>query len=368
MKVVLLALFAFFAFANATTRWHQLPGYTFAKYVKEFGKTYSSNEEYVKRQAIFEARLEKIKKHNEDTTKTWKEGVNHLTDRTEKEFSVLLGGKKGLLYASSAKRQAANEEYEKKNIQMKPLPTDIDWRTKGVITAVKDQGNCGSCWSFGTAETIESYWALATGMLTDLSEQQILDCTPNPNDCGGTGGCGGGVPEIAYAQLMATGMATEWTYPYQSWGGQNFKCGTAGSMVRLSNYTVLPSNQLKPVLDHVANVGPLAVNVDASSWGDYESGVFNGCNQVNPDIDHVVQLVGYGTDPQYGQYWLVRNSWTPAWGETGYIRLLINSTPTCGTDLHPQDGTGCNGGPTTVTVCGTCAILYDTSFPVITTE
>jgi len=105
--------------------------------------------------------------------------------------------------------------------------------------------------------------------------------------------------------------------------------------------------------------------VDASAWGEYETGVFDGCNATNPDIDHVVQLVGYGTDDVYGDYWLVRNSWSPKWGELGYIRIARSSNVTCGVDLRPQDGTGCNGGPSTVSVCGECAILYDVSYPVI---
>jgi len=109
--------------------------------------------------------------------------------------------------------------------------------------------------------------------------------------------------------------------------------------------------------------GPLAVNVDANTWSDYESGIFNGCDQVNPDINHVVQLVGYGNDPSFGDYWLVRNSWTPVWGEQGYIRLARSSSPVCGVDLYPQDGTGCINGPANVTVCGTCGILYDVSLP-----
>eukprot|EP01116_Phalansterium_solitarium_P002651 TRINITY_DN127_c0_g1_i1.p3 TRINITY_DN127_c0_g1~~TRINITY_DN127_c0_g1_i1.p3 ORF type:complete len:140 (-),score=54.97 TRINITY_DN127_c0_g1_i1:252-671(-) len=136
-------------------------------------------------------------------------------------------------------------------------------------------------------------------------------------------------------------------------------------MANVTGFTVLPSNEFDAVFTAIAEVGPLAVNVDASSWSSYESGVYNGCNQTNPDIDHVVQLVGYGTDPQLGDYWLVRNSWSPAWGESGYIRLARNSSPQCGVDLNPQDGTGCNNGPPTVTVCGTCAILYDVSYPTI---
>jgi len=107
-------------------------------------------------------------------------------------------------------------------------------------------------------------------------------------------------------------------------------------------YVGLPSNQYEPIINAVVN-GPLAISVDASSWGDYETGVYNGCNNTNPDIDHAVQLVGYGTDDVLGDYWLIRNSWSPAWGESGYIRIGRSSNVTCGTDLNPSDGTACAG-------------------------
>jgi len=292
-----------------------------------------------------------------------KKGVNQFTDRTTEEFEKVLGSRKDILYASKGADVSTKPTPIPQSLISK-LPVSVDWRQQGIISAVKDQGQCGSCWTFGTAETVESYWALATGQLTDLSEQQILDCTPNPNDCGGTGGCGGGTPELAYAQIMQTGgLSTEWTYPYKSYFGSNFQCGNVDEFARVQNFTVLPSNQYAPVMQALATVGPLAINVDASSWGDYESGVFNGCNQTHPDIDHVVQLVGYGTDATLGAYWIVRNSWNPMWGEDGYIRLFRQTgTQVCGVDLQPQDGTGCNGGPSTVVVCGTCAILYDVSY------
>jgi len=217
---------------------------------------------------------------------------------------------------------------------------------------------------------VESYWALATGQLTDLSEQQILDCTQNPNHCGGTGGCGGGTEELAYQWIMKTGgLASEWVYPYISYFGKDFGCSSNSSdfvsFAKISNYTVLPSNSYDPIFQHVATIGPLAVSVDASTWFAYESGVYNGCNQTHPELDHVVQLVGYGTDPKLGDYWLVRNSWSPTWGEKGYIRLYRTSEERCGIDLTPQDGNGCDNGPSQVKVCGTCGIWYDTSFPVV---
>jgi cathepsin L len=108
----------------------------------------------------------------------------------------------------------------------------------------------------------------------------------------------------------------------------------------------------------------VAISVDASAWSPYSSGVFDGCNQAQPDIDHAVVLVGYGSEN--GQdYWLVRNSWSPTWGEQGYIKLARhdNEEQVCGTDTTPQDGTACAGDDEPVKVCGTCGVLFDSAFP-----
>jgi len=358
-----LILFALLAITFGT-KWHQLEGYHFGRYVKEFNRDYSKSE-FLMRQRLFDARLESIKRHNQDSTKTWKQGVNHFTDRTENELKALLGArpgpKKNIVYPNIDPEFVANLK-------------DIDWRNTGVITSVKDQGQCGSCWAFAAAETVESYYALAStadGNLPVLSEQQILDCTPNPQHCGGSGGCGGGTIELAYTQLAATGgLASEWTYPYNSYFGELFQCNSTRSKVvaKVTSYVNLPPNQYAPVVTQLAQ-GPLAVSVDASAWFQYESGVFNGCNQTNPDLDHAVQLVGMGTDPSLGDFWLVRNSWTPTWGESGYIRLFRSTgqeQQPCGTDNTPGDGDGCTGGPPTEYVCGTCGILYDAIYPVVT--
>jgi cathepsin L len=250
---------------------------------------------------------------------------------------------------------------------MSTIPDSVDWRKNGIITAVKNQGNCGSCWTFGAAECVESMWAQSTKNLVVLSEQNILDCTPNPQHCGGTGGCGGGTVELAYDKIKINGLATEKSYPYISGSsGRDYSCkSNIQYFANITGYVNLPTNQQDPILDALANIGPLAINVEAMPWMSYRSGVFDGCNQKNPDIDHVVQLVGYGTDTKYGDYWLVRNSWGAGWGESGYIRLKRESgTPRCGIDRTPSDGTGCDGGPPTVTVCGTCGILFDALYPV----
>lgn len=336
--------------AAKTAKWHDLTqGYDFSRYASEFGKFYSNSKEYQERKSIFESNLATILAHNSNPFSTWKMGVNHLTDRTEEEFNKLLGYKR---QTHTPKYQST---YAPKSTGSVSLPPYVDWREKGIISDVKDQGQCGSCWTFGTAETVESYYALATGQLPVLSEQQILDCTPNPNDCGGTGGCGGGITDIAYEQIIELGgLTSEWMYPYTSYFGDGFDChfaaNTTSPVATLKSYVKLPSNQYEPVMTALATTGPLAINVDASAWRYYETGVFTGCNTTDSDIDHVVQLVGYGTDPKLGDYWLIRNSWTPAWGELGYIRIERSSTAPCTPDTTPQDGTGCNGGPSVVTV------------------
>jgi cathepsin L len=117
-------------------------------------------------------------------------------------------------------------------------------------------------------------------------------------------------------------------------------------------------------MNAVATIGPMSISVDASTWHAYSSGIYNGCNQVNPEIDHAVVLVGYGSEN--GQnYWLVRNSWSASWGEAGYIKLHRGDDEqnTCGSDIKPLDGSACAGQTDPVWVCGTCGILYDTAYP-----
>jgi len=290
-------------------------------------------------------------------------GINKFSDMTAEEKKAFRGVNGALLHRQKASGKRAVPRTM--NIEFNATAwagVNVDWRTKGIITDPKDQGGCGSCWTFSTAETIESYYAQKTGKLFVLSEQQILDCTPNPNDCGGSGGCGGGTVELAVARIMVMGgLSNESSYPYVSGDGSNFKCdmNKVRPAVTVSNYFDLPSNQLNPTLQHVATVGPVSISVDASTWSSYETGIFDGCDNKSPDIDHAVQLVGFGTASSGGDYWLVRNSWSASWGESGYIRLKRYATPPCGVDSTPGDGDGCNGGPSKVTVCGNCGILYD---------
>jgi cathepsin L len=215
---------------------------------------------------------------------------------------------------------------------------------------------------------IESHVAINSGLLFDLSVQQMAMCAPNPDSCGGTGGCAGSTAELAFDYVTKSGgLYQEFQYSYSSYYGSNYECSlpTLGKPVAtIEGYVQLPENNYTALMNAIATVGPVAVSVDASSWSGYSSGVFNGCNQVNPDIDHAVILYGYGEEN--GQkYWLIRNSWSPSWGEKGFIRILRtdNEEAVCGSDITPQDGTACAGQNDPVTVCGTCGVLYDSAYP-----
>ena len=224
---------------------------------------------------------------------------------------------------------------------------------------------------------MESHWALATGSLQALSEQQLASCASNPHHCGGTGGCEGGTAQIAFQSVMDMGgLASEWTYPYMSYQGQDEKCTHNSSIManaaKVADFVDIESNDEASLLEAVATMGPISISVDASTWGRYEAGIMNTCNVSSPAIDHAVQLAGYGEekgeDGKMSKYWIVRNSWGPNWGEQGFIRVQRGGGNTqCGWDTDPADGSGCTGGPDRVKVCGMCGILYDNAFPIMDT-
>lgn len=211
--------------------------------------------------------------------------------------------------------------------------------------------------------------ALATGDLPLLSEQMILDCTLDVK-CGGTGGCAGATIQRAMETVIsAGGIPSEYTYSYQSYFGANQTCSSSEKQgtpaAKISSYVNLPSNEQEPILQHLAQEGPLAGVVMASDWQAYEAGVFSGC-PADADLDHGILIVGFGHDEEVkSDYWLIQNSWSPSFGEAGFIRIKREDTPVCGMDKHPLDGTGCVGGPSEVKVCGECGVLFGAVYPVV---
>jgi len=305
--------------------------------------------------ALFEQRIGEIIAHNSNPANSWKKGVNKFTDRTDVERSGFFG------YDSSMSATMPQSTLQAQ--PLKDLPAAVDWRKKGVVTPVKNQGSCGSCWAFAAVETLESFLILAVNATRLLSPQNMLACTPNPQHCGGTGGCSGATSELGYQYVADKGIASEADYPYRA---RDTPCDeTKPKTVKSTGFVKLPENDYAALATAVATLGPMAVSVDASEWFAYSSGVFTGCPTSRIDINHAVQAVGYGTDGGR-DYWTVRNSWGGTWGEQGYIRIFKFSDGAkshCGIDPSPQDGTGCDGGPSQVTVCGSCGIWYDSSYP-----
>jgi cathepsin L len=359
--IVAVAVLAFVGVV-AARNWEDVQDYTWEQYKVDFKKVFLNSQAERVHRITFYHNLERIRKHNSEE-QSYKMGINQFTDNSQDELKAYMGYDHTM--ALKMRESQVSEVYQH-GVALGDLPESVDWRMKGIITPVKNQGGCGSCWAFGSTESIESYVAINTGALLVMSPQFFVDCAPNPNDCGGTGGCGGSIPELAFNYTaMSGGQTLESLYPYT---GQDGTCNSGVKRVAtVTGYVKLPSNNYTAIMGAVATVGPLAINVAAMPWQLYSSGVFTGCPQPpqDVDIDHVVQLVGYGTDSVGGDYWLVRNSWGTGWGEAGYIRVqrMSSNMQFCSSDSEPSDGTGCTGGPSQVNVCGSCGLWYDVSYP-----
>jgi len=241
-------------------------------------------------------------------------------------------------------------------MRIEDLPSSTDWATFGATTPVKNQGNCGSCWSFAGTEAIESAVFLDTGIKMVLAPQAYVDCVDNSQHCGGSGGCDGATCDLLFANAVHHGACYESEYPYRA---NQSKCEYYEARAKIQGWTDVPSNNDTELMMAVSRK-PITISVGASTWHSYSGGVFP-FDDCDFDINHAVLLVGYGTDPSFGDYWKVQNSWGPTWGEGGFIRLQRRTD--CGVDKTPLDGTGCPGGPSEVTVCGTCGMLYDSVYP-----
>jgi len=230
---------------------------------------------------------------------------------------------------------------------------------------VKDQGSCGSCWAFASTSAIEASAAINGNTSPQvLSTEQVTQCTPNPNQCGGTGGCEGATAELAYQYVgNVTGLTTNARLPYTaSTGSCHWTATSYPPVVKVSGYFQVKENDRNGTLEAAGSLGPVTVAVYADPWFAYSSGVFAGCNRYTElPLDHAVQLVAYTTAADGTVTWTIRNSWGASWGEHGFIRLA--DTNACIPDKHPENGSGCRGGPSEVNVCGPCGLFYEVSFP-----
>uniref|UniRef100_A0A1I8IU52 Cathepsin L n=1 Tax=Macrostomum lignano TaxID=282301 RepID=A0A1I8IU52_9PLAT len=317
-----------------------------SRFKERFGRTYEDLTFERQRMEVFVRNLLYIRQHNalaKSGQKTYTLGVGPFADMTHSEFLARMTG----LKRTDTFGQLSLSNCPNKNFQRKPRalssdaaasrtsrrPSSRRCRTrltgakKGAVTPVKNQGQCGSCWSFSTTGSLEGQHFRKTGRLLSLSEQQLVDCAGGRY---GNQGCNGGLMDNAFMYIRDHGIELESDYPYQA---AESRCQYQRSRVaaNCTGFVDIPQGSEDKLKEAVANVGPVSVAIDAShpSFQHYQSGVYNEPACSSQQLDHGVLVVGYGT-LSGSDYWLVKNSWSDMWGEKGYIRMSRNKNNQCG--------------------------------------
>ena len=277
----------------------------FTKFIKAYNKQYVADELFA-RYDLFKAQYDKVLSHNADTTNTWQMGINHLSDYTAEEFNALKGYKP---QARSGKVHVFNKTQQQL--------VSVDWRTKGAVTAVKNQQQCGSCWAFSATGSMEGAVQIATGTLTSLSEQQLMDCSTKEGDQS----CEGGLMDNAFQFVIDNGgICAEAAYPYKA---VDEKCQTTCTSVsKISSFTDIAAGD-EASLYQAAAIQPISIAIEADQaiFQGYTKGILKGTCGKN--LDHGVLVVGYGYDADTKlNFWIVKNSWGADWGEKGYVRMV----------------------------------------------
>jgi cathepsin L len=302
----------------------------FTNFLKTHRKNYRTNNELELRYSVWKKNLDFIEKFNQEADMglhTYRLKMNAYGDFDYSEFTNLVKGNNETLRL----RYPVQFDQITRSRDPATLPRSIDWRNYNYVTNVKDQGSCGSCWAFAATGVLEGQLAKKYGQMYSLSEQQLVDCTSDYD----VYGCDGGFAELALAYVRdSSGLSPSKRYPYKA--KQQSQCFT--NIYRLS-FTItgiqnIASGDELALQTAVGIVGPVALAIDASSktFQFYSGGVYTNtaCQSNMYSLDHAVLAVGYGTDPIYGDYWIVKNSWGTSWGENGYIRMARNKNNQCG--------------------------------------
>ncbi|CAA2954995.1 low-temperature-induced cysteine ase-like [Olea europaea subsp. europaea] len=301
----------------------------YESWLVKHGKSYNGLGEKDKRFEIFKDNLRYIDEQNNVANRTYKLGLSRFADLTNEEYrSMYLGTKTDRRQRFS---KTKSDRYTPKDGDS--LPDSVDWREKGAVAPVKDQGSCGNCWAFSTIVAVEGINKIETGSLISLSEQELVDCDTSVNE-----GCNGGLMDYAFDFIIKNGgIDTEEDYPYT---GRDGKCDTYrknAKVVSIDGYEdVTPYNE--KALQKAAANQPISVAVEGGGrdFQLYESGIFSG--KCGVELDHGVAVVGYGSENGV-DYWIVRNSWGPSWGEKGYLRMQRNvraKSGLCGIAIEPS--------------------------------
>jgi cathepsin L len=298
MKAV-LAVLALAVVASAALRESEYQA-QFVKFTQEYNKNYDIATFFTKYNT-FKFWVDFVARHNAGNH-TWEAGINQFSDMTPEEFETFVNG-----------CLVGAENQKSVQVDMVSAPDQIDWRTKGaVVTRVKNQGSCGSCWAFSSTGSLEGAWQIKNGELIDMSEQQLVDCSgPFGNQ-----GCNGGLMTNSFKYLAAqkpNGITDQTSYPYT---GRQASCKKQGSTVAtVDSHVALKANEND--LGDALKLGPVSLALAAAgTFQSYKSGILeSGCGT---QLNHGVLLVGYTPDDKNG-YWIVKNSWGQSWGNQGYI-------------------------------------------------
>jgi len=302
----------------------------FVQFMATYGKSYASKAEFSKRQAAFTHNWRFVHAAARDPKRTYTMRLNELADLTEKEMAARRG-----LFSRPRPSNTGATYTHRAPITNSSLPRSVDWREKGAVNPVKDQGICGSCWAFGTVGSLEGSYFIKYGKLVKLAEQELMDCSWTY----GNNACDGGEDFRAYQWIIDNGgLASSEDYGEYLMADDFCRAKTTPNTVSLTGFVNVEPYSETALMDALFKQGPISVSIDAShlSLSFYDSGVYYEpeCGSTPDDLDHSVLAVGYGTDGNGNDYWIVRNSWSTHWGDQGYVKMSRKNN-NCGVATAP---------------------------------